>query len=636
MREPETEGYWFGPYRIDSGERLLRRSGELIPLPPKAVDTLLVLLAAAGRMVDKGDLMQAVWPDTFVEEGALTRNISLLRKALGDTKEDGGYIETIPKRGYRFAAEVQTAPLEIAVPVPIEPREVEPVAIAAARRSAFSRWAGPGAILLLAAAVGLGAYALRGRATSNAAVAATAVRTPTSSLAVLPFRNVSQDESQAYFADGMTQALVTVLAKLGNLRVIFLASQAGGRDAAALDTALSDPSVNRVLTGTVLHSGGRVRINAQLIDPKTRAVYWANDYDRDLKDVFALQSEVAEAIANAIQVTITSEDKLRLQQIRQANPQALDAYLRGRYSWNRRTEEGMREAVQYFQQAIAFDSSYAPAYSGLADSYSVLGSIEIAGASPKTIMPMAKSAAKKALELDPNLAEAHASLAYVLLSYDWDLPGARQEFERALALDPGSATAHHWYSHYFMAAGDMASATQQMQAAQRLEPLSSSINLGIGWCYYYSKRYQEAIDQYRAVVETEPAFPLAHQTLGMAYQQKGMLPEAIAEFQTAVDLSHENPGTVAGLASAYAAAGQTDLARQELARLNEIAKRHYVPAFYIASVYLAMGEEGKTFEWGWKALDERTDYLIYLRMEPRAGRLAGNPEFIRALARLHP
>ncbi len=252
-----------------------------------------------------------------------------------------------------------------------------------------------------------------------------------------------------------------------------MASQAGGRDAAALDTALADPSIKHVLTGTVLRSGERVRINAQLIDPKTRAVYWANAYDRDLKDVLELQSEVAQAIANEIQVTITSEDKQRLQQNRQVNPQALDAYLRGRYSWNRRTEDGMQEAVRYFQQAIANDPYYAAAYSGLADSYSMLGSIGIDGAPPNAIMPMAKSAAKKALELDPNLAEAHASLAYVKLSYDWDLPGARQEFERAIALDPGSATAHHWYSHYFMAAGDMASATQQMQAAQRLEPLSS-------------------------------------------------------------------------------------------------------------------------------------------------------------------
>jgi TolB-like protein/DNA-binding winged helix-turn-helix (wHTH) protein/Tfp pilus assembly protein PilF len=632
MREPEIQGYRFGPYRIDSGERLLRRSGELVPLPPKAIDTLLVLVAGAGRMVEKGDLMQAVWPDTFVEEGALTRNISLLRKALGDTKEDGGYIETVPKRGYRFVAGVQSGPPEIAVPVPIEPAPVEPVELPVrARRPTVSKWRAPAAVLLLAAAVALGVYLLRGRDTASAA---TAPRTPTSTLAVLPFSNVSGDETQAYFADGMTQALVTVLAKLGDLRVISLASQAGGRDAAALDAAFSDPSVNRVLTGKVQRSGERIRIYAQLQDPKTRAVSWSNAYTRDLKDVLALQSEVAEAIANEIQVKITAEDKQRLQQDRQVNPQALEANWRGRFAWNRRTEDGMWEAVGHFKQAIDIDPDYAPAYSGLADSYSMLGSIGIDGAEPKTVMPLAELNAKKALEKDSNLAEAHASLAYVKLSYYWDLPGARQEFERAIALDPGSATAHHWYSHYFMAADDMASATQQMQIARKLEPLSSSINLGIGWCYYYSKRYQEAIDQYRAVVETEPGFPLAYQTLGMAYQQKNMMPEAIAEFKTAVELSRESPGAVAGLASAYAAAGQTVPAHKELARLNEIAKRHYVPAFYIASVYWALGEEAKTIEWGWKALGERTDYLIYLRMEPRAGKLAGTPKFLRVLAGL--
>lgn len=501
MREPEIQEYRFGPFRIDSGERLLRRSGELVPLPPKAIDTLLVLVAGAGRMVDKSDLMQAVWPDTFVEEGALTRNISLLRKALGDTKEDGGYIETIPKRGYRFAAEVQMGPPEIAVPVLIEPAPIDPAPVkppvesitapVAARRPepsgpAMPRWVASAAVLLLALVIAIGVYVLRGRDTASAAPA---VRIPTSALAVRPFRNVSGDESQAYFADGMTQALVTVLAKLGNLRVVYLASQAGGRDAAALDAALSDSSITRELTGTVQRSGDHVRISAQLIDPKTGDVLWGNDYDQDLKDVLALESAVAQAIAKEIQVTITAEDQQRLQPNRQVNPQALLANWRGRYAWNRRTEDGMWEAVKYFQQAIDIDPDYAPAYSGLADSYSMLGSIGIDGAAPHDVMPLAEFNAKKALEKDSSLAEAHASLAYVKLSYDWDLKGAREEFEQAIRLDPGSATAHHWYSHYFMAAGDMDNAMQQMQVARNLEPFSYSINLGIGWCYYYSKHY---------------------------------------------------------------------------------------------------------------------------------------------------
>jgi len=255
---------------------------------------------------------------------------------------------------------------------------------------------------------------------------------------------------------------------------------------------------------------------------------------------------------------------------------------------------------------------------------------------PNRAMPLAKSSAQKALEIDPDLAEAHASLAYVKLSYDWDLPGASEEFLRALALNPSSATAHHWYSHYFMAAGDLGKATEQMDVALQLEPLSPSINLGVGWCLYYSRQYDKAIEQYRAVTEMDPSFPMAHQTLGMAYQQKGMYAEAIGEYQRAESLSGITPTLVTALASAYGAWGKPAEARQELARLEEMSHHRYVPAFYFATIYLALGNIGKTFEWGWKSVGERSDYLMYLRVEPRVGKLAGHPEFIKALGRLHP
>jgi len=385
-----------------------------------------------------------------------------------------------------------------------------------------------------------------------------------------------------------------------------------------------------------VRSGGRVRIDAQLIDPRTRTVHWANYYERDMNDVLALESEVAQAIASEIQVSITDEARQRLQQHRKINPEALDKYLRGRYFWNRRTEEGLRRAVQYFQQAIALDPTYALAYSGLADSYSLLGSIGFDGMPPNEAMPRAKAAAQKAVEMEEDLAEALASLAYVRLSYDWDLSGASQEFSRALALNPSSATAHHWYSHYFMAAGDLGKATEQMQMALRLEPLSPSINLGVGWCFYYSQQYDKAIGQYRAVVEMDPSFPMAHQTLGMAYQQKGMYAEAIEEFQRAAALSDNSPSPVAALACAYGTGGKPVEARQQLARLEQMSRHRYVPAFYFATIHLALGNTGKMFEWGWKAIGERSDYLMYLRVEPRVGKLAGNPEFIRSLGRLHP
>jgi DNA-binding winged helix-turn-helix (wHTH) protein/TolB-like protein/Tfp pilus assembly protein PilF len=608
------EEYEFGPYRIDTGERLLHRSGELIPLPPKLVDTLLVLVSNAGRMVEKSDLMKAVWPDTFVEEGALTRNISLLRKTLGDTGDEAAYIETIPKRGYRFVAPVRSADR------------------APASRSwrAAARWIAVAGVLLLTGIAVAKFFA--GRVDTRPAPP---LIVPTNTLAVLPFRSVDQDPSQDYFADGMTQALITRLANLRNLRVVSLASESGGRgDTAAWSAILGNPSINRVLTGTILRAGGRIRIDAQLIDPGTRAVDWANSYQRNIEDVLALESAVAEAIAGEIQVRITAEDRERLRQRRPAKPEALDAYLRGRYFWNRRTEDGLRRAADYFQQAIAADPANAPAYAGLADSYSLLGSVGTDGMPPTKAMPLAKAAAQRAIQLDPDLADGHISLAYVLLSYDWDLPGAAREFSRALELNPNSATAHHWYSHYFMAAADMGQATEQMRQALRLEPLSPSINIGIGWCLYYSRQYDRAIEQFRSVVEIDPTLPLAHQTLGMAYQQKGLFDQAIAEYQRAAALSGNSPASVTSLASAYAALGKPAEAKLELARLEEMSRTRYVPAFYFATIHYAMGDLSKTFEWGWKAAGERCDYLMYLRVEPRVGKLAGNPEFIRAMAAL--
>ena len=559
----------------------------------------------------------------------MTRNISLLRRTLGDTGVEARYIETIPKRGYRFVATVRTGGVELQQPTSAR---ANPSGTAPWwwRRRVF--WAAMAGVPLLAIVVALPNYLIRG---SDPPVP----KPPAHTLAVLPFRNVESDPSEDYFAAGMTSALITGLAKLGNLRVISLVpyESKGPINVPDLETVSRRwPSVTRVLTGTLLRSGERVRVDAQLIDPKTRAVAWANSYERDTKDVLALESAVAEAIASEIQVNITAEDKRRLQQNRRINPAALDAYLRGRYFWNRRTEEGLKRSIEYFQQAVAADPAYAQAYSGLADSYSLLASIEIAGMPPNTAMPLAKAAALKALEMDPSLPEGHVSLAYVKLSYDWDLRGAREEFARALALNPASATARHWYSHYFIAAGELGKATEQMQAALQLEPLSPSINAGIGWCYYYARQYDKAIKAYGDLVDVDPSFLLAHQLLGMAYQQKGMYSEAIQEFKRAVSLSESRPAAVAGLASAYAAAGRAGDARQELSRLEEISHHKYVPALLFASIYQSLGDTGKMFDWGWKAIGEHTDYLMYLRLEPQASTLISNPQFIKALKVLHP
>ena len=636
MPEPEIQGYRFGPYRIDAAERLLHHGPELISLPPKALDTLLVLLESAGRMVDKSDLMKAVWPDTFVEEGALARNVSLLRKALEDTGNEPRYIETIPKRGYRFIAPVEAAPLPpkgaprtAPLPLPTPSSEVRPET---STKTRWSTWAAPIGLLAFCSVVALAAYVTR----SHEATPTAPVKTASHTVAVLRFRNVEADPAQEYFADGITQALIAPLKRLGNLRVIDLTSQdSGSAESEAVNKLVRDQGITYFLSGTVQQSNGHVRIHAELMDPKTHEVFFADPYEREMKDVLALEAAAAEAIVNKIQVAVTAEERQELQQNHPINPEAWLAYQRGRFFWNRRTEDGLKRALQFFQQAIEMDPTFALPYTGLADSYSLLGSIGIDGMRPEKAMPLAKAAAEKALKMDPNLAEAHVSLAYVKLSYDWDLDGAQKEFAQAIVLDPGSAKAHHWYSHYYMAANDLKKATEQMQFATRLEPLSPIINIGIGWCYYYSRQYDQAIDQYRSVVEMDPSMPMAHQTLGMAYQQKGLYPQAIAEFQRAKALSGNSPTTVAALAGAYGAAGQVPEARRELAALEEMSRTRYVPALYFAMVHNSLGETAAALKFAWSATAERSDYLVYLRLEPQVGKLAGDTRFLSLVGSLH-
>ena len=620
---PGAEGYEFGPYRIDEGERLLRREGELIPLPPKVVNTLLALVRSAGRAVDKGDLIKEVWPDTFVEEGALTRNISLLRKTFGDTGDEAAYIETIPKRGYRFVAPVRMAGGQ-------GPGAGEQAPGTGDRGlPAARKWVLVTGILLVLGVLVVAKIVIRHHQTGPAGASRI--------LAVLPFRNLESDGSRDYFADGVTEALIARLANVRSLRVVSLAADAGPQsDQAGWSVIRQNGQVNGVLTGAVSRYGGRLRIDAKLMDPGTRMVRWAKSYEHDAGDLLALESTVAEAIAGEIQVTLTAEDRARLRQQRRAKPEAVDAYLRGRYFWNRRTEDGLRRAAAYFQQAIAADPAYAPAYAGLADSYALLGSIGTDAMPPREAMPLAKAAAEKAVELDPSLAEGRVSLGYVKLSYDWDLSGAAREFSRALELNPGSATARHWYSHYFMAAGNLDQALEQMREALQLEPLSPSINVGVGWCLYYSRQYDRAIEQFRSVTEIDPTLPLAHQTLGMAYEQKGLHERAIEEYNRAATFSNNSPSAVAALAGAYAGGGKTAEARRELSRLEEMSRARYVPAFYFASVHYAMGDVNKTLDWIRKSVAERCDYLVYMRVEPRAEKLAREPEFGRIMKALHP
>ncbi len=617
--------YEFGAFRFHAAERVLFRGTELVPLTPKVADTLLALLTCHDRVVEKGELIRVIWPDTFVEEGGLARNISVLRKTLGDEPDGCQYIETIPKRGYRFVApvrEVGSGPEVVAAPAkPLEAgsgREAGPLARFAWRPIA----AGIAATALVAAGL---VYILHWRNSRE-----TAADLRAGSIAVLPLKNLSADAAQDYFSEGMTDTLATELAKT-RVRVIASSSVRRLRQGASLNEIGQQLKVDAVVQGTVLGSGDRVRINAQLVDVKTGRLVWADSYQRSLRDVLALQAEVTAAIAREILANVAPGQKAPLSRSRAVIPEAYRAYLKGRFFWNKRTEAGLRKAIEYFDEAVARDPTYAPAHAGLADSYALLGSSGYDAMPPREAMPRAKTAALEALALDNGLAEAHTSLAYVLMAYDWDLPAAEKEFQEAFRCNPGYATAHHWYAHCLLAAGQTEKAAAEMRQAVSLDPLSLPVNVGLGWCSYFARRYDEAIGQYRKTLELEPDFALAHQALGMALAQKGAYAEAIAEFKKAVPLSGGSASAIASLGNASARAGATADARAQLEQLSELSRRKYVPAIYMALIYLGLGDKNSAAPWFSKAREERSEYLIYHRLDPGFDSIRADKRFALAL-----
>jgi tetratricopeptide (TPR) repeat protein len=433
----------------------------------------------------------------------------------------------------------------------------------------------------------------------------------------------------------MTDELATVLAKTG-VRVIASDSVRRLGPGAPLDEIGRQLRVEAVIQGTVLSSGDRVRINAQLVDVGTGRLVWAESYQRSLPDVLSLQADVAGAIAREIMASVAPGQKPGLARPRPVAPEAYHACLRGRFFWNKRTEAGLRKAIESFNEAIAKDATYAPAYAGLADSYALLGSNFHDAIPPREAMPPAKAAALKALELDPQLGEAHTSLGYVLMAYDWDLPAAEKEFQQALRSNPSYATAHHWYAHFLLAAGQPDQAAAEMKVAQSLDPLSLPVNVGVGWCSYFARRYDEAIVQYRKTLELEADFALARQALGMALEQKGAYGEAIAEFQRAVALSGGSASTIASLGHACALAGARADARAQLERLAELSRRKYVPAIYRALICLGLGDRDRAAAWFSKAREERSEYFIYRRLDPIFDSVRSDKRFTLELTRPAP
>jgi len=445
------------------------------------------------------------------------------------------------------------------------------------------------------------------------------------SLAVLPLQNLSGDPSQEYFADGMTEELITRLAQVSGLRVTSRTSVMSYRDTKKrLPEIARELGVDSVVEGSVSRADDKVRVTAQLIDGASDRHLWAQTYERDLRDVLALESEIAQAVARAGRLELAPPEVAQLAKTRRVDPAAFEAYVKGRYFWNKRGGENLKKAIGFFQQALDVDPAYAVSYSGIADSYTQLGYASLVA--PREVFPKAREAAEKALELDATLAEPHASLAYVKFYFDWDWPGAEREFQRAIELNPNYATAHDWYAYLLTATGRLPEARAEIQRAHELDPLSVPIESDIGFVLHYGNEQDRAAEELEKALEMNPQFPLAHLFLGRVYQAKRLYEQAIVEYQATGPLREWVP-TVAGIGYVYGIQGRRQEALQVLSNLEARSKKEYVTAYAVALVHAALGEKDQAFAWLDKGVEERTHWLVWLKRDLRWEPLRDDPRF---------
>ncbi|MFL6438838.1 MAG: tetratricopeptide repeat protein [Terriglobales bacterium] len=607
--EPLREGSGhvrFGVFEVDLRAGELRKHGLRIRLQQQPFQVLEMLVLKPREVVSRDELRNKLWPaDTFVDfDHGLNKAVNKIRDALGDSAENPRFVETVSRRGYRFIVDV--AVLEQTDSDPAQKLNSTGLATTATvrRRSRRSLVWKAFALVVVAALAASVLWALRSRSRPSSI----------HSLAVLPLESLSADPSQDYFADGMTDELITDLGQISALRVISRTSVMTYKGARKpLAEIARELKVEAVVEGTVLRSGNQVRITAQLIQAPADKHLWAKSYEGDLRDTLALQGQVARAIADEVRINLTPHEEAVLRNVKVVDPEAYESYLKGRYFWNKRTADGLKMAKDYFDQAIAKDPNYAQAYSGLADTYALLGDWQYAVMASKDALPKAKAAATKALELDNTLGEAHISLAFCLDGFDWDLRSGEIEFQRGMKLNPNYATAHHWYAWHLALFGRYNEAVAEMRKAESLDPLSLIINADLAELLLISHSYDESIEQSRKTIAMDPHFALAHNQLGQAYLEKRMPSEAIAEFQRAIQLSGGSPTCLANLARAYAASGRRKEAIQLLNDLKKRATQTYSNAAEIAMIYTALGDREQAMTWVQRGYEERFNPGVLLR-----------------------
>jgi TolB-like protein/DNA-binding winged helix-turn-helix (wHTH) protein/tetratricopeptide (TPR) repeat protein len=625
----------FEDVEVRERELTLIKAGEVVPVEPKAFRVLLFLLHNPQRLITKEELLDAVWADAAVTESSLTRSIAKLRRALGDDFQEPRYIETVATVGYRLVCPVEVSEDSGygSEPAHASP-ETEDTAIPATSDSQVApgsspkkssirklRWLLLAACLILATSTGLWIRHRRQQADL-----------PIRSLAVLPLDDLSPGTREEYFADGMTDELITELARIPSLRVVSRTSVMQDKGARKpLAQIARELDVDAVLEGSVVRSGDRVRITAQLIDTRSDKHLWAHSFEGPLGDVLSMQDNVAREIASQARTVLTPAVRAELTNEKHIDPEAHDAYLKGRYYWNKRTADGLQKGSIYFQQAIEKDPVFAAAYSGLADCDSGLAWHGFVP--PDEAFSKAHAAALKAVELDPQSAEAHASLALVLRQR-WDWPGAEAEFKRALQLDPQYANAHHWYGDYLSIKGRHDEALFQARQALELDPLNLMIGTWVALRYYLARKYGLAIEQSQKIVALDPNFAGSHLLLGDSYVQAGLHKQGLAELQLAARLSGGSPLYLAQVAVAQAVAGKQTEALRIGAQLQKTSRERYVSSYGLAQIYAALNNKEQTFKWLQAAHDDHAVWMSYLAVDPVFDRFREDQRFQDLLRRV--
>jgi len=637
--------YEFGPFQLDPPERLLLCDGHPVPMTPKAFDLLVFLVERGGHLVEKDELLKAVWQGSIVEEGNLSVTVSFLRKALNDDRGLHRYIETVSKRGYRFVADVRQVgepesvlhrqPPEESQGTLEERRVQEQVAAVVAKPSSVAprgifRWS------VLTAALVLGAFSILVWVVIHRRGGAGQVQEQEAihSLAVLPFQTLGAERGDEYLGLGMADALITRLGNTGKIivRPTNAIQRYAGKDLSP-QAAGREQGVDAVLDGRIQREADRVRLTVQLIRVRDGVQLWGETFDKEFTDIFALEDALSERVAQSIRLKLTGEETRRFNKRSTERPDAYEAYVKGRYFWNKRTDKGMKKGLEYFRQAITLDPTFAEAYVGVADSYATLGLYAVLP--PKEAFPAAKEAAKRALEMDDGLAEAHATLGFINFYYDWSGVDAGNEFRRALADNPNYAMAHSWYGESLAAMGRYPEAIAEAQRALEDDPLSLIIGSNAGWTLSLAGKGDQAIEILKKAIEIDPTFPRTHFRLGRAYEQKKSYDLAISELEQAVSLSGGDTCYKGSLGHVYAISGKSDRAREVLQDLQGRSEQQYVPAFAIALVYAGLGDNDQAFNWLQRAYDDRSTAMVFLKLDPELGSLHSDPRFEQLSQRIN-